>query len=79
MKKVESTFLNMVLAIFAVALVSSASVGSIYELTKDPIAQAQLAKKTKAIEAVVPEFDNSPIEDEGMATMQDVKKSSPHK
>lgn len=63
-KKMPSTFLTMVLALFAVALASSASVGYVYELTKEPIAQAQLAKKTNAIKEVVPEFDNSPIEEQ---------------
>jgi electron transport complex protein RnfG len=63
MSKRESTFFNMVSTLFVIALVSSVTVGSVYEVTKEPIAQAQLAKKTNAIKDVVPEFDNSPIDD----------------
>ncbi len=61
MAKKESTFFNMVSTLFVIALISSVSVGSVYEITKAPIAQAQLEKKTNAIQQVVPEFDNNPI------------------
>jgi len=64
MAKTESTFLNMVLTLFVVSLVSSVGVGSIYEMTKGPIAQAALAKKINAIKDVVPEFDNSPVDNQ---------------
>lgn len=64
MSKKESTFFNMVSTLFIVALVSSTAVGYVYELTKKPIAKAQLEKKTRAISEVVPEFDNSPIDDQ---------------
>ena len=53
----------MLLALFVVAFVSSISVGTVYEVTKNPIAQAKQAKKTNAIKAVVPDFDNNPFED----------------
>ncbi len=60
--KTESTFLNMVLALFLVALVASATLGYVYELTKEPIAKAKLEKKMSAIKKVVPAFDNIPSE-----------------
>lgn len=60
MAKKESTFINMVLALFIVTVVSATTLGFVYEFTKEPIAQAQLAKKLNAIKAVVPEFDNNP-------------------
>ncbi|MDP8211802.1 MAG: RnfABCDGE type electron transport complex subunit G [Candidatus Zapsychrus exili] len=62
MKK-ESTFLNMVLTLFGVTLIASASLGYVYELTKDPIAAAALEKKIAAIKKVVPDFTNNPLDD----------------
>jgi electron transport complex protein RnfG len=58
--KKESTFINMVLVLFIITLVASAALGGLYELTKEPIAAAKLAKKLKAIKEVVPAFDNNP-------------------
>ncbi len=58
--KKESTFINMVLALLFVTLSASAVLGYVYELTKEPIAQAKLTKKLNAIKAVVPEFNNNP-------------------
>lgn len=58
--KKESTFLNMVLALLIVTLVASATLGFVYEFTKEPIAQAKLNKKLNAIKAVVPAFNNNP-------------------
>ncbi len=58
--KKESTFINMVLALLIVTLISSSVLGYVYELTKEPIAQAKLNKKLNAIKAVVPAFNNNP-------------------
>lgn len=58
--KKESTFINMVLALLIVTLVASATLGFVYEFTKEPIAQAKLNKKLNAIKEVVPEFNNNP-------------------
>jgi len=63
MAKKESTFLNMLITLFVVTFLSSASLGFVYELTKGPKAAADLAKKVKAIQEVVPEFTNNPIDD----------------
>ena len=60
MAKRESTLKNMLLALLVITLVASASLGGIYELTKEPIAAAKLEKKNNAIRQVIPEFDNSP-------------------
>ena len=64
MAKKESTFLNMVITLFLVTLLSALSVGSVYELTKEPKAAAMLAKKTRAVKTVVPDFTNNPIDEE---------------
>jgi Na+-translocating ferredoxin:NAD+ oxidoreductase subunit G len=60
MAKRESTLGNMVLALVLITFVASASLGFIYELTKEPIAMAAVAKRNQAIGAVVPPFDNDP-------------------
>ena len=63
MAKRESTFLNMVLTLFLVTLLSASAVGFVYEWTKGPKATADLAKKITALKKVLPEFDNNPLED----------------
>ncbi len=57
MNKRESTFLNMVLTLFVVTLVSAAALGFVYELTKDAIAEAKEKAQTEAISKVLPEFN----------------------
>jgi electron transport complex protein RnfG len=58
--KKESSFLNMVLTLFVITLIASATLGYLYELTKGPIAASKLAKLNRAITQVVPEFDTIP-------------------
>ncbi|MDT8401155.1 MAG: RnfABCDGE type electron transport complex subunit G [Bacteroidales bacterium] len=60
MAKKESNLKNMLFALLLITLIASASLGGIYELTKEPIAAAKLEKKNNAIKQVIPEFDNSP-------------------
>jgi len=60
MAKSESTLKNMILTLTLIALVSSAGLGFVYELTKEPIALSVLNKKLNAIKEVVPEFTNNP-------------------
>jgi electron transport complex protein RnfG len=56
----ESTFTNMVLTLFIVTLAASTTLGFIYELTRGPIAEAEMRKKNMAIRQVVPDFTNQP-------------------
>jgi Na+-translocating ferredoxin:NAD+ oxidoreductase subunit G len=63
MAKRESTFFNMVMALFVITLVASSLLGFIYELTIEPIELARAVKKNEAISSVVPEFDNNPSEE----------------
>jgi Na+-translocating ferredoxin:NAD+ oxidoreductase subunit G len=63
MAKTESTFKNMALSLTLIALGASASLGFVYELTKEPIALSVLNKKLNAIREVVPEFNNNPNEE----------------
>jgi electron transport complex protein RnfG len=63
MAKRESTFTNMLVTLFAVTLVASTALAYVYELTKEPIEAAKLAKKLSAIDQVVNEYDNNPVND----------------
>ena len=63
MAKRESNFINMFVTLLMVTLVSSAALGFIYELTKKPIDDALMFKKTLAVQIVLPSFDNDPFED----------------
>lgn len=63
MAKKESSFFNMVSTLIVVTLVAAGLLGSVYALTKEPIRLAELKKKTEAIQAVVPEFNNNPSEE----------------
>jgi Na+-translocating ferredoxin:NAD+ oxidoreductase subunit G len=63
MAKKESTLFNMVSSLVIVTLVASSVLGYVYELTKGPIAEAKLAKKIRAIDEVVTEYDNNPVEE----------------
>jgi len=63
MAKKESTFLNMVVTLVVVTLVSAGLLGSIFALTKEPIRLAELKKKNDAIQVVVPGFDNEPSQE----------------
>ena len=62
MSKKDSNLINMFIALLVITFVASASLGGIYELTKEPIAAAKLEKKNNAIRQVIPEFDNSPTD-----------------
>ena len=63
MAKKESTFVNMLATLVIITFAASASLAFIYELTKEPIAEARLAKKLEAINFVVTDYDNNPVED----------------
>jgi len=60
MAKKESTLTNMIIALVTVTFAASTSLGFVYQLTKEPIAAARLAKKMNAIQNVLPEFNNEP-------------------
>ena len=59
-KKLESTFTNMVIVLTVVSLIAAFSLASVFNMTKEPIEQAALKKKLKAIADVAPAFDNDP-------------------
>ena len=61
MSKPESTFMNMVISLFLVTFISSATLGMVYELTRVPIEEAAIKTKNEAISKVITGFDNDPF------------------
>ena len=55
--KRESNFINMVTTLFIVSAVAALALGSVYTVTKAPIALAKKKKLEAAIKTVLPEFD----------------------
>lgn len=49
----------MVAVLFCITLVTSAVVGSVYQLTAEPIAAANLAAENEALKQVLPDFEAS--------------------
>ncbi len=60
-KKKESTLVNMVVVLFIITLAAGVSLGFVNDLTLEPKARARLAKKVKALNLVLPEYDNNPV------------------
>ena len=57
-KKVKSSFVNMVLTLAIITVVASLALGSVYNLTLEPIAAAKKAARERAIKLVLPQFDS---------------------
>ena len=55
--KKESSFFNMVSTLLLITAVAAFSLGTVFNLTKEPIALAKKAKQEAAIKAVLPLFD----------------------
>lgn len=64
----ESNFKNMVLTLFLVTLVASSVLAYIHKLTEEPIRLTKMRKKEQALKSVMPDFNNSPVEE--MATIK---------
>ena len=62
MSKKKDTFINMVVSLFAITIVSGFALGFVNDLTVGPIKEAKIAKKVNALKLVLPEFDNNPVE-----------------
>jgi len=61
MKKLESTFINMLISLTLVALVAAVSLAYMNELTRGPKEEARKLKKLNAIKSVLPEISNDPF------------------
>ena len=53
MKKIESTFINMLVSLLIVCLVSAGLLAGVYELTKADIALAEKNKQENALKGVL--------------------------
>ena len=56
MKKLESSFTNMVIVLTIITVVAAACLGAMNNVTSEPIAASKKAKQEAAIKAVLPEF-----------------------
>jgi electron transport complex protein RnfG len=63
MGKKKSTFLNMMLSLLTITLISGLALGFVNDLTIGPIAKAKLERKISALKLVLPKFDNNPVEE----------------
>ncbi len=57
MAKRESTFINMVVTLFAVTAIAATALGYVYDLTKDAIELAKLKAQAEAITKVLPKYE----------------------
>ncbi len=64
--KMKSNIITMSLILFIIAAFSSGLLAFVFNLTKDTIAEANNKKKVEALSQVLPEFNNSPIDDKFM-------------
>lgn len=61
MKKPESSFKNMLLSLVGVTVVAVGLLAVVNELTRGPIAAADMRALNRALAGVVPRFDNNPV------------------
>lgn len=62
MKKLKSSYKNMVIVLTAVTVIAGVLLGFVNQLTQKPIAEANAKALSDAIAVVVPGFDNDPAE-----------------
>ena len=73
MKKLESSLKNMLLVLTGVTIVSVALLAYVNQLTAGPIARAEAQALSDAVNAVVPGFDNDPIAEKKVQTVDGVE------
>ena len=56
MKKLESSFANMVIVLTIITVIAASCLGAMNNLTAEPVAASKKAKQEAAIKAVLPEF-----------------------
>lgn len=75
MKKLESTFSNMVISLTLVTLIAGISLAYMNELTKGPKAEARKQKQIKAIQTVLPDITNNPFAEKRSVALDGEKDS----
>ena len=61
MKKKKDTFINMLVSLFVITIISGFSLGYINELTVGPIEKGKIERKVNALKLVLPAFDNNAL------------------
>ncbi len=61
MKKLESSLKNMLLVLTGITAISVALLAFVNELTKEPIAEANMRTLNAALSEVLPEYTNNPV------------------
>lgn len=61
MKKLESSFRNMVFSLGCVTIVAALLLAWVNDITREPIRAAELQMQNKALEEVLPVHDNDPV------------------
>lgn len=69
MKKKESTLWNMLWSLTLITAIAGGLLGYTYQLTEEPIARASKASREKAIQQVIPAYDNSPLDEQMTCTV----------
>ena len=75
MKKLSSSFKNMLLSLTLIAMASGISLSFVNELTIGPILEARKQKKINAIKLVLPEVSNDPFNEKLSIALPDKKDS----
>lgn len=63
MSKKKDTFVNMLVSLFVITIISGFSLGYVNELTVGPIEKGKIERKVNALKLVLPTFDNNPVDD----------------
>lgn len=64
MKKLESSFKNLVLVLAGITMLTAGLLAWVNKLTAEPIRLAAIAKQEQAIRLVSPDFDNQPVQEQ---------------
>ena len=70
MKKLKSSFANMVIVLTVITVVAAACLGAMNNLTAEPIAASKKAKQEEAIKTVLPEFTT--VDEEAIVNEQKI-------
>jgi len=63
MKKLESTITNMVISLVVISAVMSFALSYVHKVTLEPIKQGDIEAKKRSLQAVLPKFNNNPMEE----------------
>ena len=69
MAKLTSSFRNMFLSLSLICIAAGCILAAVNDITREPIAASKKAKVENALKAVLPDFDNSPLEETYWASL----------